>query len=586
MSKARKLSDLDGIELEILKNALDTIADEMAIILTRSAYSSIVRDVLDFATAICDSDGHPVAMGLTQPFHLGSFNDAVVHLSKQFFGQISPGDTFIGNDPYAFAGQHLPDILIIKPVFQGTTMLGWAATIAHHIDVGGLVPGSNSIGSTEIFQEGLRLPFLKLVDRGRTNDAILNIIALNVRAPDLLLGDIRAQMAACIVGARGLIAITERYTIPGAQRAFRQLHHYAERLAVEKIRRIPEGVYSFTDHIDGLGEAPNPIELHATITIRNGHVHVDWNGTSLQVEGGINTHLPFTQSCCYAAVRCVISAEIPNCYGFTRAVSVTAPLGTLVNARFPAPCGARGITGFRIMDCLFGALAKALPEMVPADSFGGNSLVSFGFENHGRRDVFVETILGNSGGAAWHDGQEAVPHLGANLANVPIEMIETSYPILILRYGFVPDSGGPGQYRGGLSIERVYQPWAERALLMLRTDKAQFPPHGLAGGMPGAPSQSVVTSKLGERTLPVLPTGPIVLIAGDTFRHSIPGGGGYGNPLYRDPALILEDVLDGKVSVYQALSHYGVVIKAIGVTATDFIVDELATAQVRQASNT
>jgi N-methylhydantoinase B len=579
--KSRKPASLDGIELEILKNSLDTIADEMAIILIRSAYSPIVRDVLDFATAICDSEGHPLAMGLTQPCHLGSFNDAVVHLGKQFAGRISRGDVFIGNDPYSFPGQHLPDLFVIKPIFSGRTLFGWAATLAHHVDVGGIVPGSNSIGSTEIFQEGLRLPFLKLVDAGKPNDDLFAIIALNVRMPDLLLGDIRAQMAACTIGERGLALIAERYTIPGADRAFTQLHRYAERLAREEIRKIPEGVYAFTDHIDGLGEDPKPIELRATITIKSGQIAIDWTGTSPQVAGGINTHLPFTQSCCYAAVRSVISADIPNCYGFTRTVSVTAPTGTLVNARFPAPCGARGITGWRIMDCVMGALAGALPEQVPADNFGGNSLIGIAFDHEGRRDVFVETVLGNSGGASWHDGQDAVPHLGANLANVPVEMIETSYPMLLRRYGFVPDSGGPGRYRGGLSIERVYQIQAEHALLTLRTDKVKFPPHGLAGGMPGSPSRSVVTTEAGERVLPVLPTKAIPLQKGSTFHHVIPGGGGYGNPMDREMALVLQDALDGKVSLEQAHSAYGVVIRRSGASGADLALDEAASLELR-----
>jgi N-methylhydantoinase B len=573
---------LDGAGLEIFKNALETIADEMAIILIRSAYSPIVRDVMDFATTIADAEGRPVAQGLTQPFHLGSFQDALVSLGKLYAGRIRPGDVFIGNDPYAMEGQHLPDIFIIMPVFHDGVLFGWAATFAHHVDIGGIVPGSNALGSTEIFQEGLRLPFLKLVDGGRINQTIFDIIALNVRAPDSVLGDLRAQMASCNAGMRGLVAIAERYTAAGARRAFCQLHDYAEMLARQCIRRIPEGVYSFVDHIDGLGENPEPIEFHASITIKDGHAHVDWTGTSAQVDGGINTHMPYTKSCCYAAIRSVMAEDVPSCAGFTRVISVTAPLGTVVNARFPAPCGARGITGFRMIDCLFGALAKALPERVPADGFGGNSLVAFGFEGNGRREVFVETILGNSGAAAWHDGQDGVPHIGANLANVPIELLETHYPIRVRRYGFVADSGGPGRFRGGLAIERVYELCSERALLTLRTDKARFPPHGLAGGMTGAPSESRLTTHAGTHAIPVLPKTPMLLARGDVFYHAIPGGGGFGNPLERDPDLVLEDLIDGKVTPAQASALYGVIIARAGPDGDAMTIDWGATARTRR----
>ena len=523
MKKLRARPAIDGIGLEILKNGLETIADEMSIILVKSAYSPIVRDVMDFATSISDANGQPIAQGLTQPFHLGSFNDVLIHLRKHYAGRITQGDVFIGNDPYTTSAQHLPDIFIIKPVFFGAAILGWAASFAHHVDIGGIVPGSNALGATEIFQEGLRIPLLKLVEGGRLNEAVLDILGLNVRMPEFVLGDVRAQIAACLVGERGLVAIAERYGAAEAGRAFRALHRYAERLTRAEISKIPDGDYTFTDHIDGLGDAPEPIRLQVSISVRDDGVTVDWGGTSPQVAGGINTHMPFTKSCCLAAIRSVISPEIPNCLGFARPISVTAPRGSIVNAIFPAPCGARGITGFRMLDCLFGALAKALPDRVPADGFGGNSLVTFGFERAGKTEVFVETVMGNSGGASWHDGQEGIPHIGANLSNVPVETIEAQYPLRIRRYGFVPDSGGPGMYRGGLAIEREYEICADRAVLTLRTDKKRFPPHGLAGGGTGAPSVSRSITRAGEKDLPVLPTVPIPFAKADVFYHAIPG---------------------------------------------------------------
>jgi|RhiMethySRZTD1v2_1073278.scaffolds.fasta_scaffold00397_25 N-methylhydantoinase B len=581
MKKLRTQTAIDGIGLEILKNGLETIADEMSIILVKSAYSPIVRDVMDFATSISDANGQPIAQGLTQPFHLGSFNDVLAHLREHYAGRIAEGDVFIGNDPYTTNAQHLPDIFVIKPVFFRSALLGWSATFAHHVDIGGLVPGSNALGATEIFQEGLRLPLLKLVDSGRLNEAVLDILRLNVRMPAFVLGDVRAQMAACLVGERGLIAIAERHGPAEAERAFRALHRYAERLTRAEIKKIPDGDYTFTDHIDGLGDQPEPIRLQVTLSIRDDRIAVDWKGTSSQVAGGINTHMPFTRSCCLAAIRSVISPEIPNCLGFARPISVTAPRGSVVNATFPAPCGARGITGFRMLDCLFGALAKALPDRVPADSFGGNSLITFGFEGAGNTEVFVETVMGNSGGASWHDGQEGIPHIGANLSNVPVEQIEAQYPLRIRHYGFVPDSGGPGAYRGGLAIEREYEVCAARAVLTLRTDKKHFPPHGLAGGGTGAPSVNKAITRTGEKDLPVLPTEPIPFAQGDVFRHAIPGGGGYGDPVRRDAISVLEDVLDGKVSREHARSAYGVVLTATALEK-DLRIDAPATVSLRK----
>lgn len=551
---------IDPIRLEVLKNAFDTIADEMALILMRTAHSPIVRDSMDFSTALCDPAGETLAQGVTTPMHLGSFYDAMRFLIQNFAGHIREGDVYIANDPYAAAGQHLPDIYIITPIFFEGALGGWATTVAHHADVGGIVPGSNALGATEIYQEGLRLPFLKLYDGGVVNQAILDIVALNVRVPDQVIGDLKAQMASCLTGVRGMTELYKRHGRETLALYIAELHDYAERLTRAEILEIPDGVYEFTDHIDGLGPNPEPVIFQVKVTVAGDEITADWTGSSPQVPGGINTPIPFTKACVYTALRSVMNADIPNCHGFTRPIHVTAPLGTVVNSVHPAPTGARGITGYRTIDCMFGALAQALPDRVTADGTGGSTLPGFGGYDRGVPFVFAETFMGTWGAAATHDGQEGVPHMGANQSNVPIEMIEANLPLRIRQYGIASDTGGAGRFRGGNALIREYELLAESAVFSLRSDKRDFPPHALAGGEPGRGPINLLRSGGVETTLPVLVTEGISLSRGDVFFHVTPSGGGYGDPFTRNPLLVLEDVLEDKLSVGRAREAYGVAI--------------------------
>lgn len=550
----------DPLLLEVIRNGLDTVADEMALILMRTAYSAIIRDSMDYSTAVCDADGEIVGQGLTTPMHLGSFHDAMHHLVTRFAGNIGEGDVFIANDPYLASGQHLPDIYIIKPFFHAGRLEGWATTIAHHVDVGGLVPGSNSIGATEIYQEGLRLPFLKLREGGADNEAIWSIIAANVRVPHLVLGDLRAQIAAAEAGVRGLDELFTRFGPARTRRALADLHDLAERMARHHIAAIPDGTYRFTDHIDGLGDCPEPIVLEVALTVAGDTIVADWTGTAAQVKGGINAPLSFTKSNVYAALRSIMPQEMPNCHGYTRPITVRAPEGTLVNCTLPAPCGARGITGYRIVDCIFGALAPALPDRLTADGAGGSTLPTFAGLFGGKPFVFSECVMGTWGASRDEDGQDGVPHMASNQSNVPVEMIEASYPLRIESYGLVADTGGIGRRRGGLALERSYRILTDDCFLGVRSDKRAHPPHGLFGGGEGAPSINIVEQGNSETLLPVLPTAPITLREDAVFRHMMAGGGGYGDPFEREPERVLEDVLDGRVSPEAARRDYGVVL--------------------------
>lgn len=557
----QQTASTDPFLLEVLRHGFDSIAEEITLTIIRTAFSQIVRDSLDFSTALCDSQARTIAQGVCTPMHLGSFRDALLNLIDEVGDDLHRDDAFIMNDPYAAAGQHLPDIYVVKPIFFGDAHKGWAMTVAHHSDVGGIVAGSNSLGAMEIWQEGLRIPVLRLYDKGVRNETLWRMIALNVRTPDLVLGDLQAQMAACSTGARGMERLYDRYGEALIDQAIEDLNAYAKRLGEAEIGDIPNGTYRFTDHIDGIGQDPQPIKLEAAVTVTDDRIIVDWSGSSPQVAAGINSTLPFTKACAYAALRSVMKTDIPNCHGFTELVEVRAPEGSIVNPRSPGPCGARGITGYRMIDCLMGALSQALPDRVTADGSGGSTLPTISGAIDGKPYIFCETAMGVWGGASGHDGQEGVPHIGANQSNIPIEMIEAAYPIRIEHYGLVRDSGGAGKHRGGLAIRRDYRNLADSAWLNVRSDKRRFRPHGLFGGELGAPSMNTIIRASGEEEmLPVLLNEPIKLNKGDVFSHTMASGGGYGDPLERAGDAVLADVILDKLSISAAREQFGIVI--------------------------
>lgn len=573
------MSVIDPFQLEIIRASFDTIAEDMALTLMRTAHSGIVRDSLDFSTSLCDAEGQPLAQGVCTPMHLGSFYDAMRKLIEMYEGRIYENDLFILNDPYEAAGQHLPDIYIAKPIFHNGCLAAWAVALAHHSDVGGIVAGSNALGAYEIFQEGLRLPILKLAEKGVHNQALWDVIAINVRTPEKVVGDLHAQISSCLSGEREFLGLVERYGLDTVLQYANHLQDYTEQLTRAELREIPQGIYTFTNHIDGLGESPVPVVFNVKIKIADGEAVIDWEGSSPQVEGGINPSFPFTKASAYAAFRSLMKADVPNCHGFTRAIEVRAPLGSIMNPTFPAPCGARGISGYRMIDCIFGAMSEAVPDRVTADGSGGATVPAIaGYEN-GKAYVFCETFMGTWGGAEGHDGQNGVPHMGANQSNVSIEMIEQEYPLRIERYGLVPDTGGAGRRRGGLALVRSYRVLSDKAILSVRSDKRDHPPYGLFGGKEGTPSWNFINPDEERQVLPVLMTQVARLKKNDVYQHILSSGGGFGDPLERDLDAVLEDVVDEKISVEHARDAYGVVVTE---RRGEFGIDAAATSELRK----
>lgn len=555
----------DAITLEIVKNALSSVADEMALVVLRSAYSPIVRDSMDFSTAVFDRQGRAIAQGLTLPIHLGAFPLAMRNVVDRYGKTGQPGDVYVMNDPYTSGGMHLPDIYLIQPVFFDGRIEGYVGTIVHHTDIGGMAPGSMAIGATEIFQEGLRIPLLKLFDAGERNETLMTLLETNSRMPDQLGGDLRAQIASCRAGARGLTQLLEKYGAEGFGRLVEALHDYADRLTRQAIEAMPDGDYTYEDFIDGLGDHPTPIKFRVKITVKGDGLTVDWAGTDGQVAGAINGPFATTQSVAFAAVRCAIGTEVPNCEGFSRSLVVLAEPGSIVNPVEPAACAARGIMAYRMFDVLQGAFAKIVPHIIPALGEGGPSVVSISGRGSSGNWLITDGILGSWGGSGRNDGCEGIANPLGNLSNQPVELIEARLPIVVTNYGFVPDSGGAGKHRGGLAMRRTYSLRAESASLGLRSDRRNHRAAGSDGGLEGSPSFNLLKRDGVSSLLPSMPSGVIPLRRNDEISHIASGGAGYGNPLERSAEAVLEDVLDERISVEMARDVYGVVIdRALG----------------------
>lgn len=570
------ISANDPITFAVLKSAVESIVDDMAYTVMRTARSPIVRDVLDYSTTMCDAKGRILAQAKTVALHLGAVPDAMESLLRHFGGNLHPGDVIIFNDPYD-GGMHLPDIFMFKPIFHRDEHIGFSVVICHHCDVGGRVPGSNASDSTEIFQEGLRIPPLKLYDRGVRNETMFQIIERNVRLPDLVIGDIEAQLATCALGERELLRVVGKYGSTVFNQFLADFLDYGEALTRNEIAKWPDGRYEFTDHIDGDGFDESPIPIKVAITVEGDHVDVDFAGSSPQVRGAINSTLSFVKSATYLAIRCVLDAEVPNNSGVYRAITISAPHGSLLNPQFPAPVAARALTGYRVVDTVLGALAQIVPGKVVAAGEGGNSVVCLGGYDKVTREPFVmvDMINGALGARATKDGIDAITNPSQNMSNMPVELMESTYPIRIEEYSLRTDSCGAGERRGGLGVVRQYRLMAEEAVLQLRSDRYQNRPYGLFGGGEGAASRNLLS--LGGKPLQLLDSKVTRTVTrGDVIRHEQAGGGGYGDPRKRPLADILEDVRDGKITAEFARANYGVVIARDGI-------DEAATQKLRSA---
>lgn len=553
---------IDPVTFAVIKSGLDTIVDDMAYAVMRTARSSIVRDVLDYSVTMTDAKGRILSQAKTVALHLGAVPDAMEVVLRQFGNDLSPGDVVVLNDPYE-GGMHLPDIFMFKPIFVRDSLQGFSVVVAHHTDVGGRVPGSNASDSTEIFQEGIRIAPMKLYDRGQPNKTLLKIIEKNVRLPDLVLGDLEAQYATCNIGEREFLKLATRYGVGPLNGYFDELIDYGERLTRAAISTWKDGDYHFEDVIDGDGFSDDPIRIKVCISVQGDHLKVDFAGSAPQVRGAINSTLSFVKSATYLSVRCALDRDVPNNAGVYRCIDVKAPEGSILNPLMPAAVAARALTGYRVVDTVLGCLAQIAPGRIMAAGEGGNTVVALGGYDESREPfVLVDMINGAWGGRSNRDGVEGVTNPSQNMSNLPIETIEARYPVMMEEYSLRPDSCGAGKYRGGLGLTRQYRLLAKEAMLQMRADRYVTAPYGLFGGAPGEKSKNILNPDHAREELPSKLTRQVA--AGTVIRHEQAGAGGYGNPLERDVALIARDLTDGKISRAFAERHYKAVFDASG----------------------
>ena len=574
---------VDPVTVEIIGNLVLSIAEEMGIAIIKSAYSTNIKERRDISTAIFDPDGNMIAQAEHVPMHLGSLLGIVKEIYKKHPRQeILPGDMFMGNDPYSGGGTHLPDITVAVPVFVKDVLIGWAANCAHHSDVGGKVPGSTSGDAISIFQEGLKIPIVKVCQDNKINEDIIEFVMTNSRIPRERYGDLQAQIAANHVGVRRMIEAYERYGSTMLD-CMRELQDYAESRLKAGIKKLPAGVYEFTDYMDDGGTAcPNPLKICVKITINDDTMDLDFTGTHEQVDGPINMTFNGLLATVFYSLKALIDPEIPSNAGIYRAFNVFAKPGLIVNAINPAPVGERIDTAMRVADVIFGALAPAVPERAIAGCNSSCTSALFSGKSLDDKDpfyVYLETIAGGSGASKYADGLSGVQVHMTNTSNLPVEALELEVPLIIVnKYTLRPNSGGAGKFRGGLGIEREFETRFDNVTYTGLGDRQTFHPWGLAGGCEGEGGAYYLTRRGSEpQHLPSKST-DIVLSKGDIVRVLTPGAGGYGNPKERKPSSVLSDVIDGKVTVDKARELYGVAIKREG---DNDVVDEMETMKLR-----
>ena len=570
---------LDPIRFEVIRNALVAATEEMAATLRRSAYSTNIKTRADFSCAFFDRDLRAIAQAFTQPVHLGSLVELVPRAVRAYgVDRLQPGDMLVTNDPYG-GGVHLNDITVIAPVHDEGVVVGYLATLAHHVDVGGGAPASIA-AFREVFQEGVIIPPVRLVEGGRIVDDVFRLILAQIRSKRETAGDFRAQVAANTTGARRIAELLARYGVQTVARYVEALLEYTRQRTRAEIDRLPRGSFAAEGSVDNDGFTDRPVHLAVRVVIDDDGVLFDLDGCDPQRRAPVNSTYAQTYSACAYALKALLDPDLPVNAGFYEFVRLHAPEGTVVNARAPAPVVGGWETQVRVNDLFFQALSVALPDVVPAGTKAMQCHAGFGGIDP-RSDeyyCFLETLAGGYGGRAERDGPDAVQTHGQNTENAPVEETEANYPVRILRYELVADSEGAGRRRGGLGLRRDYLfPDAETTFTIL-ADRDRAGPSGLFGGESGRPAEYVLNPGTpAERRLGSKVT--LDLQPGDVVSYRTCGGGGYGPPHAREPERVLRDVREGKVSAERARQVYGVAIDT-----RSWTVDAAETARLRSGA--
>ena len=546
------IPSVDTITLEIIQNALASVVDESFVALMKSAYSQNIKERRDHSTALVDVSGRLIVQAKQSlPIHLGS----IMGMMQSLLGQVKveslcEGDIFIANDPFVAGGTHLPDLNMAMPLFDEGHVIAFACNIAHHADFGGMSAGSMAGGMTEIYQEGLRVPLIKLYEAGRLQTGVYDLIMLNTRVPEERRGDLFAQIAAVRLGSRRFSEVLRSYGSVTINVAFDEIVKRTEARMRAAIRQLPDGNYRFCDVMDDDGCGTTNIPIHVQVHIQGDRLHVGFEGTSSQVSGNINCTATATISAISYAVKALLDPDVPNNQGVLDVCEWTAPKGSLVNAEFPASVANRAHTAQRIIDALLGALAPALPEKVVAAANGANTTAIFSgiAPDTKQRYIYFETLGGGFGGRAHGDGKDGVQVHITNTSNLPVEAIEMDYPLLVEAYEFVEDSGGAGRQRGGLGLRRIIRPLGHECVFSGSGERFTNAPWGVFGGAHGQHGRFVRVEADGSHT--ILPSKPSGVAFGPDQRVMIetPGAGGYGCPRTRAAEDLESDRASGKFS--------------------------------------
>ena len=549
-------SGVDPVTLEVVRNACAAVCEEMNATLVRTSYSPNIKERKDCSCALFDAEGSLVAQAENMPVHLGAMPFSVGAALDAFPPEtLDPGDAVLLNDPYD-GGAHLPDLTLVTPVYHDGDLAAFTANRAHHADIGGATAGSVGADSTEIYQEGLRIPPVKLRVGGEANEAVYDLIERNVRTPEERHGDLRAQVAANETGANRFRELLDRYGPATLDDALEAITDYSERRMRGELAEIPDGTYRFEDRLDDDGRGNEDLPVVASVTVDGESVTVDFSGTAAQTAGPINAVFAVTASATYYAVRAVTDPDIPPNEGCYRPIDIEAPEGSIVDPDPPAAVvGGNLETSQRVTDVVLGAFAEAVPERAAAAGQGTMNNVTFGGTNNaGEAFAFYETQAGGFGAHAGGDGMDAVHVHMSNTLNTPAEVLETAYPLRVRRYALRPDTGGAGEHRGGLGLRRDIEVLTD-ATCSLLADRQRHAPYGLAGGNDGASGETYLLQDGDRERLPGKSTHE--LAAGDTISLRTPGGGGYGDPTARRRSALERDIELGKVSLDVARETYG-----------------------------
>ena len=551
----------DPVTMQVIRYAMEQVADEMGRTLVRTSRSTIIKEIEDISCAVFDRHGNTVAQAHHAPMLLTGFEIPMRSLVEHYrLEEFEEGDVIVFNDPYR-GGQHVMDLITFAPVFFKGEVVGFVGSIAHHSDMGGAAPGGTAGGLTEIYLEGLRFPFVKLYKRGEEDSELFGILENNIRVPDKTLGDIRAQASADFVGARRVREMYAKYGPDVVQGSLDMLLDYSERRIREGLKAFPDGDYSGDDWVDDDGFSDEPIHLQVNIRIQGDEAMVDFDGTSKQVRGNINCPVATVHAAVYYALIAVIDPHVPPNSGCYRPFEIYTEPGLIVNPLPPAAVGARTNTSQKITEAMLKALAQAAPDRVMAGSHA--QITNCGFSGYhpktGKRFVYIDIQGGGAGARPTKDGRDGQDSHLARFKNTPVEAVEMEYPVRIDRYELIPDSGGAGFSRGALGLRRDIRMLIDDVSFARYGDRQRFAPFGLFGGKDGATGKFILNPDTPNEQ-PLKSKGLDHLNKGDVVSLRLPGAGGYGDPTERDPALVLRDVRDGKVSLVVARRDYGVVI--------------------------